>query len=63
MLANDEVYNVPPELVTEDFQRFYNFVQTVVLPFEPESHKQHAPFHIKLMRTACEPMSATADPR
>lgn len=51
------------DIVSEDYQRFYNFIKTVILPFEPESHKQYAPFHYKLIYTACEPMTATAAAR
>lgn len=60
---NQETFTVSDDLVLEDYQRFYNFVKTVILPFEPESHKQHAPFHLSLMLTACEVMSATAAAR
>lgn len=58
-----ELYQVSEDLILEDYQRFYNFVKTVILPAEPESHKQHAPFHLNIMMTACEPMSATAAAR
>lgn len=47
----------------DQFQRFYRFVREVILPFEPKSFVELAPFHLQLMWTACKKESASAAPR
>ncbi len=51
------------DLVLNDFQNFYHFIKNIILPYEPASNKLHSDFHIALMKTACEPQSATAASR
>lgn len=65
-MTNDLIpttHEVSPELVTKDAQHFFDFIHKVILPLEPETHKQHSAFHKKLIHTACRPISATAAAR
>lgn len=55
-----------PELdrgILDDAQDFYSFIQSIILPHEPEGFKAQSDFHKSLIMTACFPISATAAPR
>lgn len=51
------------ELIRLDFERFFQFVHQIILPFESQQFKAHASFHVKLMATSCRDQSATAAAR
>ena len=51
------------ELERLDFERFFQFIHQVILPFESDKFKAHSAFHVKLMATSCQDQSATAAAR
>lgn len=60
----EDGYQLPKELVLEEFQRFYVFMQEIILPYEQtKQHATFAPFHLQLMYTSCQMESVTASPR
>ena len=47
----------------DEAQAFYEFIQEVILPYEPKGFKEYSEFHLNIIYRACKEISTTAAPR